>query len=105
MAAITGARTNTNNLSDQLAIDLADRINLLEPSAQPLAVFSRKAMKKRTVASKFSWLEDKSKPRYDAVNNVAGYTSGNTAIVVDHGAYFAQHDQVLVTRTGEQMRV
>jgi hypothetical protein len=38
MAAITGAMTTTNVLSDQLAIDLGDRINLLEPSAQPLAV-------------------------------------------------------------------
>src|SRR4051794_31504930 len=105
MADITGARTTTNILSDQLAIDLADRINLLEPSAQPLAVFSRKAMKKRTVASKFSWLEDRSKPRYDAINAGGGYLSTDTALTVDHGAYFAQHDQVLVTRTGEQMRV
>lgn len=104
MADVTGARTTTNVLSDQLAIDLADRINLLEPSAQPLAIFSRKAMKKRTVAAKFSWLEDRSKPRYDTVNGaVAGTTA--TSIVVAHGAYFAQHDQILITRTGEQMRV
>ena len=37
MATITGAMTTTNVLSDQLAIDLGDRISLLEPSAQPLA--------------------------------------------------------------------
>jgi hypothetical protein len=65
MAAITGAMTTTNVLSDQLAIDLGDRISLLEPSAQPLAVFTRRANKKRTVATKFSWLEDQSKPRFD----------------------------------------
>jgi hypothetical protein len=58
MAMTTGAATTTNILSDQLAIDLGDSINLLEPSAQPLAVFSRKAEKKRTVATKYSWLED-----------------------------------------------
>lgn len=105
---ITGARTTTNILSDQLAIDLADRISLLEPDVQPLAVFSRAAGKARTVATKFSWLEDRSKPRYDAVNGaVAGAPAAGTttAVTVDNGSYFAQYDQVLNSRTGEQMRV
>ena len=105
MATITGARTTTNILSDQLAIDLGDRISLLEPSVQPLAVFSRAAGKKRTVATKFSWLEDTARPRFDAINNGAGYAAGATSIVVDNGAYFAQHDTVLVTRTSEMIRV
>ena len=47
MAITTGARTTTNVLSDQLAIDMGDRISLLEPSAQPLAVFSRRAEKRK----------------------------------------------------------
>ena len=105
MATITGAMTTTNVLSDQLAIDLGDQISLLEPSVQPLAVFSRRAQKRRTVATKFSWLEETSKARFDAVNNATGYTAAATAIVVDNGAYFQQWDQVLVSRTGEQMRV
>jgi hypothetical protein len=105
MATITGARTTTNILSDQLAIDLGDRISLLEPDVQPLAVFSRDVAKRRTVATKFSWIEDQSKPRYDAINNGAGYASGATSIVVDNGPYFAQWDHVLVTRTGELIRV
>jgi hypothetical protein len=105
MGAVTGAMTTTNVASDQLAIDLADRIDLLEPSAQPLAVFSRAAEKSRTVATKFSWLEDQSKARFDLINNGAGYNSSATSIVVDNGPYFQQWDQVLVTRTGEQMRV
>jgi hypothetical protein len=103
MATITGARSTTNILSDQLAIDLADRISLLEPSVQPLAVFSRKAAKMRTGATKFSWLEDQLKPRYDATT--AGIASGVTLLPVAHGSYFAQYDQVLVSRTGEQVRV
>src|SRR3954464_13310025 len=104
MAGITGARTTTNILSDQLAIDLSDRISLLEPDVQPLAVFSRAAGKARTVATKFSWLEDKSKPRYDLVNGAVGGApaAGTTsAVTVDHGSYFAQYDQVLNSRTGE----
>ncbi len=103
MAIVTGARTTTNVLSDQLAIDMGDKISLLEPSAQPLAVFSRKAEKKRTVATKFSWLEDQSKPRFDATS--AGTTNVATTIAVNNGTYFQQWDQVLITRTGEQFRV
>lgn len=105
MADITGARHTTGILSDQLAIDLGDRISLLEPDAQPLAVFSRAAGKKKTVSTKFHWLEDQAKPRYDAVNNGAGYAAGATSIVVDNGAYFAQWDIILVSRTGERIRV
>ena len=103
MATITGAMTTTNVLSDQLAIDLGDRISLLEPSAQPLAVFTRRANKKRTVATKFSWLEDQSKPRFDTQSG--GATNVATTVAVTNGAYFQQWDQVLNTRTGEQFRV
>jgi hypothetical protein len=105
MATITGAMLTTNVLSDQLAIDIGDVIRHLEPDAAPLTQFSRRASKRRVVASKFHWLEDAHKPRFDAVNNGAGYASGATSIVVDNGAYFQQWDQVLITRTGEQIRV
>jgi hypothetical protein len=105
MAMTTGAATTTNILSDQLAIDLGDRINLLEPSAQPLAVFSRKAEKKKTVATNFSWLEDASKARF--MTQSGGATSGATTIAVTagQGTYVQQWDQVLNTRTGEQIRI
>ena len=105
MATITGQRTTTGILSDQLAIDLGDRISLLEPDSQPLTVFSRAAGKARTVATKFSWLEDSSEARFDAINNGAGYADNATSIVVDNGAYFAEHDLVLITRTTEMVRV
>jgi hypothetical protein len=64
MATVTGAMTTTNILSDQLAIDLGNQISLLEPNVQPLAVLSRAADKRRTVATKFSWLEETSKARF-----------------------------------------
>ncbi len=104
MATVAGSMTTTNVLSDQLAIDLGDSINMLEPSAQPLAVFSRMANKKKTVATKFSWLESRSKARFDTTSGAVASTT-TTTIPVTHGAYFQQWDQVLNTRTGEQMRV
>jgi hypothetical protein len=105
MATVTGAMTTTNVLSDQLAIDLGERINLLEPSAQPLAVFSRRASKRRTVATKYSWLEDKSKARFAATAATASTTVGTITLAAGQGAFFQQWDQFLNTRTGEQLRV
>jgi hypothetical protein len=103
MATVTGAMTTTNVLSDQLAIDLGNEISLLEPSSQPLSIFSRAAGKEATVATKFSWLEDARKARFDATTATATTTATTVAVVT--GANFQQWDQVLNTRTGEQFRV
>lgn len=104
MADVTGAMLTTNVLSDQLAIDLGDRISELEPNWQVLSVFTRAADKRATEATKFSGLESRSKARFDATSAAVASTSATT-IPVDHGAYFAQWDLVLNTRTGELFRV
>lgn len=103
MAVVTGAQTTTSILSNQLAIDIGKRISLLEPDVQPLTVFSREASTEATVATKFKWVEDEAKARFDTTANTA--TSGATVIPVTHVAFFQQWDQVLNTRTGEQFRV
>ena len=103
MATVTGAMTTTNVLSNQLAIDIGARISLLEPDVQPLTVFSRAAQTETTVATKFKWVEDEAKARFDTA--AAAWTSSATEGEVTHGTYFQQWDQVLNTRTGEQFRV
>src|SRR6478609_3168546 len=103
MADINGPLLTTNVLSDQLAIDLGDRISQLEPNWQVLSVFTRAADKRRTVETKFHGLESRSKPRFDATTSTANTTV--TTIPVAHGAYFQQWDLVLNTRTGEVFRV
>lgn len=104
MPTVTGAQTTTSILSNQLAIDIGKRISLLEPDVQVLTVFSREAETEATVATKFKWVEDESKARFDTTSaEVTGTT--NEEIPVTHGVYFQQWDQVLITRTGEQFRV
>lgn len=103
MATVTGAQTTTSILSNQLAIDIGSRISLLEPDVQPLAVFSRAAAKEKSAATKFKWVEDESKARFDTTSATA--SSSITEISVTHGVYYQQWDQVLNTRTGEQFRV
>jgi hypothetical protein len=105
MAITTGAVTTTNILSDQKAIDLSDTISELEPDIQALLVFSKKAGKARTVSTKFDWLEQSDKPRF--LTQSGGATSGATTVNVasGQGTYVQQWDQLLNTRTGEQIRV
>lgn len=103
MATVTGAMTTTNILSDQLAIDVSQKIQLLEPDVQPLAVFSRAAQKERAIEAKFKWIEDVSKPRFDTTSTTA--TAESTTVPASHGVYFQQWDQALNTRTGEQFRI
>lgn len=103
MATVTGAQTTTTILSNQLAIDIGKTISLLEPDAQVLTVLSRDAESRDTVATKFRWLEDESKARFDTTSSTA--TSTANEVPVTHGTFFQQWDQVLNTRTGEQFRI
>src|SRR4051812_6550920 len=105
MTTIQGQRNTGNQLAGLRKVDMADRILLLEPDAAPLTVLSKRLSKRPTSNPEFKWTEDALEPRFDAINNGAGYASGITDLTVDNGAYFAQHDLVYVTRTGEQVRV
>lgn len=103
MTVVNGAQTTTTILSNQLAIDIGKRISLLEPDVQVLTVLSRDAETEATVATKFKWVEDEAKPRFDTA--AAAWGSGAVSGEVTHGSSFQQYDQVLNTRTGEQIRV
>jgi hypothetical protein len=102
---IQGARSTGNILADQRKIDMSSRILELEPNAAPLTVLTKMLNKQKTGNPEFSGLEDEPEPRFDAVNNGAGYTNSATSVVVDNGPYFRQDFLVKVTRTGEVMRV
>jgi hypothetical protein len=102
---VTGQRGTSNIEQTQRRIDMAQKILLLEPDAAPLTVITKNIDKRKTGNPKFQWFEDELDPRFDAVNNGAGYASGATSIVVDNGAYFEVQQLVYVPRTGEMMRV
>lgn len=102
---VTGQRATNTIGADQRKIDMADKITLLEPDASPLTVISKRISKVKTSNPQFKWQEDESEPRWDAVNNGAGYADSATSIVVDNGPYFQAQQIVYVPRTGESMRV
>lgn len=103
--SISGARSTTDISSSQRIVNLDKAIKMVLPAAAPFTTLLQQTSKEATGDPKFKWFEDDLKPRFDAINNGGGYTSSATALVVDHGNYFAEHDIVVVTRTGEQLRV
>jgi Family of unknown function (DUF5309) len=101
---VTGQTTTTNVQSNQLAIEIGKEIRLLEPNWQALTIFTREARSTPTRATKFKWMEDEAKPRFDTTSGAVASTTSQE-IPVTHGAYWQQWDLVLNTRTGEVMRV
>jgi len=106
-SVVTGVRDNANILQAKRVIDMSDTIGLLRPTEEPLMSFLKIAKRNTEVANnpKFDWLEDELQPRWDSVNNAAGYAAGITAIVVANAVYFSKLDIVKVPRTGEVMLV
>jgi Family of unknown function (DUF5309) len=102
---VTGQRATNTVGADQRKIDMSSKITLLEPDAAPLTVITKRLSKAATHNPQFKAMEDELDPRFDAVNNGAGYASGATSIVVDNGPYFEVQSLVYVPRTGETMRV
>lgn len=102
---VTGARGTTDITQGLRKVDMASKISLLDPSANPFTLFTKKASSKSTYNTSFQWAEDTLEPRFDAVNAGGGYTSSATQIVVDNANYFAEHDIVLNTASNEVIRV
>jgi hypothetical protein len=105
MADVLGARLTDNVNQSLRKIDMVPTIKELEPDATPLTVLSTRMPSEKTVNPEFSWVEDDLEPRFDAINNAAGYASGITSVVVDNGAYFAPDELWKITRTAEVIRV
>lgn len=100
------APESTQNIPSARRVrDVADRIQYLDPDAAPFTLILQKARSKAAMSDKFEWFEKDLPARWDQVNNGAGYTSGNTSIVVDNAAYFSVGDVINVPRTAEKMLV
>lgn len=107
MAVVTGTRDTRNITQNKIVVDMSDKIALLQPNAEPFMSFLKIAKRNTEAARnpKFEWLEDDLLPRWDAINNGAGYDNAATSIVVDNGSYFTANDVIKVPRTGEVMLV
>ena len=103
---VSGIRGLNQILSGRIVPDMADVINLLEPSRYPLVTVLNSLKKvKQARNSQIRWMEDELDPRTDLINNAGGYTAAAVSIVVDNGAFFRVNDLIHVPRTSENLRV
>lgn len=102
---VTGQRATNTIDASQRKIDMADKILELEPDDSPLTVITKRISKRTTIDPKFQWQENELDPRFDQINNGAGYASTITTLAVDNAAYHQVQEILYVPRTGEQMRV
>ncbi len=119
---IIGTRTTLNIEQSRRIPDVDDKIYILEPNESPLTAFLTQigkmgdgagkfkgtALQKRTVFNpEFTEYEDQYAGVWAQINNGAGYSDSDTALVVDNpgGAIFTKYDLIKNTRTGEIMRV
>lgn len=102
---ITTVRTTGNLDAIRRVVDVAKKIDVLEPDSAPLTLLTKKMDKRVAVNPEYNWMEEESLVKSDAINNVAGYADNATEMIVDNGSRFRGGDVVKVLRTGEQMLV
>lgn len=109
MAVRTGQVATSDMAAFRVHHDLHRRILELEPDYQSLTVFLNNiyngGRRIRTKTTKFRWPEYELDDRLDAINNVAGYNSSATALIVDTIDLFYEEALVKVPSTGEIMRI
>lgn len=102
---ISGIRRPYASQGSLIRRDVADKIFMLDPSADPFIVMTSQLKKKKAIASKIEWFTDVLNPMWDQVNCLAGYAAGDVAIVVDNGSYWNAYDLAKNMRSGEIMLV
>jgi hypothetical protein len=99
-------RESTENIPSARRVrDVWDRFLYVDPDAAPFTLVTKNAGSRVATNPKYEWFEKNRAPKWDAVNNGAGYNATATSIVVDNGAYFFPNDVINVPRTGEKIRV
>jgi hypothetical protein len=103
--AIKDTARGTNNIqSTKIVVNMSDRISLLQPTAAPLLVLTKKIGTQSTSNYKFEWHEDDLMARWGTFTGTTESTPGTT-LTVDNSAIFAIDDLLKVARTGEVIRV
>lgn len=102
---ITKIRSTGNVLAARRVVDMASKIDVLEPDSAPLTQLTKKMEKSEVINPKYNWMDEASLTKTDAINYSTGYTAGDTSIVVDTGTVFRAGDVVKNIGSGEQMLV
>jgi len=102
---INTVRSTGNVTAVRRVVDIASKIDVLEPDSSPLLTLTKKIEKKVAINPDFNWLEEESLSKVDTVDYSTNYTSGATEIRVDNVTRFRAGDVVKDVTTGEQLLV
>lgn len=102
---ITKIRSTGNTVAGRVVVNVAKKIDVLEPDSAPLTQLTKKMMKTAVDSAEFKWMDEEALTKSDAINYSTGYTAGDTSIVVDTGTRFRAGDVVKDIASGEQMLV
>lgn len=104
---ITNQRSTGNVTAIRRVVDIAKKIDVLEPNAAPLTQLTRKISKRAAINPAFNWLEEEALTKTASVVTGGGYTSGAVTfdVVAGQGSRFRAGDVVKVVATGEQFLV
>lgn len=99
-STMIGVAATNKILSNQLVIDMADKLYLLEPNAAPLYVMVSKLNKRPAINPVFYWMEDVLNPSWDTLGVSLTATDG-TQIDTTNSGYLNPYDLVRIIETGE----
>lgn len=101
----TTIRSTNNVVAGRKVVDIAKKIDVLEPDSAPLTLLTKKIDKRVAVNPEFKWMEEESLTKTDQVNDGTGMNSSDTTMTVDNGSRFRAGDVVKIPRTGENVLV
>ena len=102
---ISKIRGTGNTVAGRRVVDMAKKIDVLEPDSAPLIQLSKKIKKTEIFNPEFKWMDEESLTKVDAINYSTGYSDSATSLIVDTVAIFRPGDVVKNVTTGEQMLV
>ncbi len=100
-------RNTANVTAIRRVIDIAKKIDVLEPNAAPLIQLTKKISKRVAINPSFNWMEEEALTKTFSVVTGGGYTAGATQFdtVAGQGTRVRVGDVLKVVATGEQLLV
>lgn len=94
MTVIYGDRSTENVLQSNVWEDIADVVYNLWPNETPFLTFTANMRKRQAFNPKFDWFSKEPRADADLVNDPAGYTPGDTQIIVENIEKFLAGDML-----------
>lgn len=101
----SGLVSTADVLSNQIKIDMSDKIALLDPDVSQFSTILMKLPQESAKSYLKEWLEDRLLPVTSALAATAASSDTSLTLTTNEGNYFRAGDLIRITSTGECVRV